>query len=51
MTMHALLEAEPGAASVKQVQSPAIQGKRQDETLSWILFCPTIPGGGECEEC
>ncbi len=41
MTMPALFAVESGA-SVKQVQPPVIQGKRQDETLlGMILFCPS----------
>lgn len=41
MTMPALFAVESGA-SVKQVQPPVIQGKRQDDTLLFRmkLFCP-----------
>ena len=41
MTMPALFAVELGA-SVKQVQPPVIQGKRQDDTLLFRmkLFCP-----------
>ncbi len=40
MTMPALFAVQSGV-SVKQVQPPVIQGKRQDETLlsGMILYC------------
>lgn len=38
MTMHALLEAEPGAASVKQVQSPQFRGNGKMKLYPGYFF-------------